>query len=205
MSQIILLDVDGVLIRNPAIQKYVTHRSVEFVRKYHPNQSYDTVKNLNTICYTKLGHSSFLVRNSKQTVVDYNEYVFDEDTLRFVRNNVTERDVERLHNVMRLVDYRRIDTGLCTNSPQVYCEELFSSLEYDIRQFDHLITSDSGFIKPMSAFFDAADVQTNEYSTIHFIDDSVLNTKAVRRRPRWNAHVVTDDDSIYRCITSICN
>ena len=205
-GKIVLFDVDGVLIKNKAISKYVTQRSVEFVHRYHPDKSYEQICNLNRICYTKLGHSAMLkgsAKGSKSAVLDYNEYVFDNTTLQFVKDNVTETDVKHIHNVMRIVDRSCTDIGVCTNTPLVYTNQLLSCLAFDITQLDQIITSDSGMIKPHVDFFNKADKLTNTYSTVHFVDDSELNIKAVLNRPKWVAHHVTNHASIYRCVSRI--
>lgn len=203
MSSILLFDVDGVLINNPIIADYVSDKSVRYLQKYANVpvrcKTYKNMKKLNKLAYASLGHTSFIVDDTRNGVWSYNDYVFDKDTLDFVRHAVNDTDRRRIRdiaNVLTLTNHKT-QVGLCTNTPLEYCHALFDGLCYDIdKLFNVSFTSDTGLLKPTENFYEHVEYELgNDYSNIHFLDDSARNTDAVRHRSKWCAkHVPTRDD-----------
>lgn len=202
---ILLLDVDGVLVSNKAITEYVIDKSARYLQKYAkvPTQykTYKIMKELNTMAYTQLGHTSMIVDDTQYGVWNYNNYVFDNDTLEFVKHTVNDTDRRHMNELVRLLQQSNQTLGLCTNTPLSYCIALFEGLHVDIGMFSLAFTSDSGYLKPTENFFEHVDQELRDnYHTIHFLDDSIKNVGAVRERPLWNGIHVPKKKALFRTL-----
>ena len=206
---IILFDVDGVLIRNPAIAEYVTDKSVRYLQKHARvpvrYRTYKNMQKLNRLAYTTLGHTSFVVDDTRNGVWVYNDYVFDRDTLEFVRHAVNDTDRRRIRdiaNVLMLMS-PRTRVGLCTNTPMDYCTALFEGLSFDPdKLFNVCFTSDTGFLKPTENFYEHVEHELGNCG-IHFMDDSARNVNAVRDRSNWLPQHVPESDDLFAALRNL--
>lgn len=188
---IILFDLDGVLVNNLAISDYVVDKSVRYLQKHATvpvrYRTYKHMKKLNKLAYTSLGHTSFIVDDTRNGVWEYNDYVFDQDTLDFVRNSVNDTDRRRIRDIANALVHRDMQVGLCTNTPIEYCNAVFDGLCYDMdKLFNVCFTSDMGYLKPTENFYENVEYELgNNYKNIYFLDDNARNTTAVQQRERW--------------------
>lgn len=205
---ILLFDVDGVLIRNPAISEYVTDKSVRYLQKYANvpvrHRTYKNMQKLNRLAYTSLGHTSLIVDDTRNGVWGYNDYVFDRDTLEFVRHSVNDTDRRRFRDIVNLLN-PRTHAGLCTNTPMAYCNALFDGLSFDPdKLFNVCFTSDNGLLKPTENFYEHVENELgNGCVNIHFMDDSARNTNAVRNRSRWLPQHVPESDDLFIALRNL--
>lgn len=199
MNHTLLFDVDGILLRNRTISELVTFRSICFLKDHKRFQemyklsfpSFKFANKINSLSYPSLGHTSFIIENSEECAKAYNDYVFDDNTLFFIRNNLTNADFEHLNNIERILNDRddvHLHIGLCTNAPLRYCEAVlypgYSGSSFKNELLSNAFTSDSGLLKPNDNFYEAVEKALPD-SNIHFIDDSFVNTNTVSERDRW--------------------
>ena len=202
---VLLLDVDGVLLTNKAISDYVTDKSIRYLQKYAkvPMQykTYKHMKELNHMAYTHLGHTSMIVDDTKQGVWNYNDYVFDKETLEFVKHAVNDTDRNFMHELARLLQQSDHTLGLCTNTPIQYCDIVMEGLCTDNQLFSLAFTSDTGYLKPTENFYEHVDTSLrHEYHTINFLDDSKRNIEAVAERPMWKGQYVPDKRALFHAL-----
>lgn len=202
MSSVLLFDLDGVLLDNPAISEYVTEKSVRYLQKHAKvpvrYKTYNHMKQLNRMAYKTLGHTALIVDDTRTGVWNYNDYVFDNETLNFVRHAINDSDRRRIMEIANtLISHNNLAVGLCTNTPLNYCNAVFDGLCYDMdKLFTLCFTSDTGLLKPTDNFFEHVEQELkNDFSRIHFMDDSERNVDSVEHRPLWDAkHVPTRKD-----------
>ena len=196
MTDTILLDVDGIIFRNNRVQQYIKHKSIKFLRnniKYRKKfpqgfDTYEMTSRMNEIGYKTLGHTSMLIDNSTKCVQDYNDYVFDEATLLYTRNNLTSYDYKLLDDISNCLQKNDKRIGLFTNTPLRYCKTIIDPLlqNTDLKHsfYANAFTSDTGLLKPNDNFYECVDStlyisNTEMPSEVYFIDDTFLNVNKV--------------------------
>lgn len=194
MTDTILLDFDGVLFRNNRVHDYIKHKSIKYLRNNHKMRqkfpygmdTYEMASKINEIGYKTMGHTSMLIDKSTKSVLDYNDYVFDDSTLLFTRNSLTADDYKLLDDVAHCLQRTNKRIGLFTNTPMRYCTTIIDPLlqDVDLRHalYSNAFTSDTGLVKPYTKFYKVVDkalhVSENP-SEIYFIDDTFLNINQV--------------------------
>lgn len=189
----LLFDVDGVLVNNSTIGRYIEARSVRFLQRY-PKIGKNAYS-INKRAYKTLGHTSLALGNSPQHVMEYNDYVFNQDTLNFVRNSLTNDDLLHINKVGGITRNLGMPVGLCTNTPLRYCESVLFSGVFTDQLLCNAFTSDTGLIKPNGEFYDVCETDVAVADVIYFLDDSMINIDAVRDRENWYPlHVIGTAD-----------
>jgi FMN phosphatase YigB (HAD superfamily) len=193
MSSILLFDVDGVLVNNSA---NVVDKSVRYLQK-HANVPvrYRTYKHMQKTKQTgvqKKPWPHLVHRGTRNGVWEYNNYVFDKDTLLdFVRNAVITIPID--------AEYETLQT-LCTNTPMdYYCTASTPTISV-------CFTSDTGFLKPTENFYEHVEYKLgSECSSIHFMDDNARNTTAVQQRALWHPQHVPTRTALFDALGKIRN
>lgn len=198
----LLLDFDGVVIRNERIAAIIKDKSESFIaKKYNLTKSQSA--RVNRVFYKTHGHTAIGVdpENYKQHVLEYNDYVFSELDYSRLRAYITPTDVRSLRNVVSLK--RRY--GLFTNAPISWCENMCVLAHVDLYDFidpSRCFTSDEGLIKPKKDVYDHVEESTLE-NLIYFIDDSAINLEAVRDRDRWSTTLLRPDEDLSSRLTDL--
>lgn len=205
MTDTILLDFDGVLFKNKRVHDYIKHKSIKYLRNNnkmrkkfpHGMDTYEMASKINEIGYKTMGHTSMLIDKSTKSVLDYNDYVFDDSTLLFTRNSLTADDFKLLDDVAHCLQRTNKQIGLFTNTPMRYCTTIIDPLLQDIdlrhKLYSNAFTSDIGLVKPDIKFYTVVDKTlhiSENPSEIYFIDDTFLNIHKVfenkeKMKNRW--------------------
>lgn len=189
MSSSILLDFDGVLIKNKNLGKLIEQKSIEFI-KHKYSKSLHECTLVNTHFYKTYGHTALGLdtSNYKQNILDYNQFVFSKLDYNELANMITDSDKELLS---RMKEYS-YSFGLFTNAPLSWCENICHIAGTDIEHFiddTKLFTSDNGLIKPKDEFYTHVENKLKKDKTIHFIDDSLINLNGIiASNPKWVTH-----------------
>ena len=200
----ILLDFDGVVFRNRAVHDMVSHKSALYLHDRLKLRNMDQARVVCNTNYQIIGHTSLMIGDSPEHVKDYNNFVFDD--LQWIKQLLTQEDLDHLYRLMQIKDERNLLFYLCTNAPYAYCNAILSELNIrfdDFFETSHLFTSDIGFVKPKQAFYkhvEDSDVCDGE---LHFIDDGLANILAVSNRDRWKAYYIKECCYLYRHLKSI--
>jgi FMN phosphatase YigB (HAD superfamily) len=190
----LLLDFDGVVVRNERIGAIVKDRSESFIaKKYNLTKSQSA--RVNRVFYKTHGHTAIGVdpENYKQHVLEYNDYVFSNLDYSLLRAYITPTDVRSLRNV---VSHKK-RYGLFTNAPISWCENMCALAHIDLYDFidpSSCFTSDEGLIKPKKEIYD--HVEESLENNIYFIDDSAINLEAVGDRDRWSTTLLGPDEDL---------
>lgn len=197
---VVLFDIDGVLVTNKAISDFVTDKSVRYLQKYAnvpvQHKTHKNMKALNRVAYKELGHTSMMVDDTRTGVWNYNDYVFDEETLHFVKHTLNDTDRRRLREIVGWLENTQMRVGLCTNTPKVYTDALLG----DFREvFSLAFTSDTGLLKPSANFYEHVENElcNRDIHTIYFLDDSEKNIEAVQDRSMWKGKHVPDRKALF--------
>lgn len=195
----ILLDFDGILLRNNKVGKLIEQKSIDFVHK-SLNISHSRCKHMNKFLYKTYGHTANGVakstsRNLTDVVSDYNDYVFKNMNYQNISHYLDKNDKDRLNTL--LDEFKRISDskyGLFTNAPLSWCENIFSCLENDMNEiidYNKIFTSDNGLLKPNIITYNNIEEQLD--NKIHFIDDSQLNLLPVHKNKKWKTYLMNSN------------
>lgn len=197
----LLLDFDGVVIRNERIAAIVKNKSESFIaKKYNLTKSQSA--RVNRVFYKTHGHTAIGVdpNNYKQHVLEYNDYVFSDMEYSLLREYITPTDVRSLRNVVSL----KRKYALFTNAPISWCENMCALAHVDLYDFidpSRCFASDEGLIKPKKEIYDRVEESLENH--IYFIDDSAINLEAVRDRDRWSTTLLRPDEDLSSRLTDL--
>lgn len=201
MSSSVLLDFDGVLIKNKHISDLIETKSIEYIQKKY-NKSMKASKVINTYFYKTFGHTAINPNqhNYRYNVLEYNEFVYSNMDYNTIDNMMTLNDRLSLREFQK---YGNKQFGLFTNAPIAWCENICSLAQIDLYTFvaeEHCFTSNDGLIKPEKEIYEFVENTMITNESIHFIDDNVINFKCIVDNDRWKTHHLnksTDFHSYY--------
>lgn len=195
----ILLDFDGIILRNEKINKIIEEKSIDFVHK-KLNKSHFKSERINKFLYKTYGHTANGIANYtseklEDIVLDYNDFVFDNINYQDLSSYLTKDDKVRIKMLSHRSKIYEHKYGLFTNAPLSWCVSLFNFLEEDLFNMidkDKVFTSDGGVLKPNKLVYEK--VENNLENKIHFIDDSNINLLPIKNNNKWETHLVHSDD-----------
>lgn len=194
----ILLDFDGVVLRNNNINKIIEEKSIDFVQN-QLNLSHSKSYNINKRLYKQYGHTACGIakiknKNIKNMVLDYNNFIFENISFNDISSYLTEFDRDRIEY---LVNNKKYKLGLFTNTPISWCENILSCLGIDVNMLfnsDNIFTSDLGYLKPESEAYNNVEKNLSCDEIIHFIDDSSINLIPIKNKKNWIPYLSNSDE-----------
>jgi FMN phosphatase YigB (HAD superfamily) len=196
--------VDGVLVNNSA---NVVDKSVRYLQK-HANVPvrYRTYKHMQKTKQTgvqKKPWPHLVHRGTRNGVWEYNNYVFDKDTLLdFVRNAVITIPIDAEYETLQTLSRTRWRGHVCGTLHQHTHGLLLHRVDPDNQRVLH--TSDTGFLKPTENFYEHVEYKLgSECSSIHFMDDNARNTTAVQQRALWHPQHVPTRTALFDALGKI--
>jgi hypothetical protein len=194
----VLLDFDGVVFKNKRATDIITDKSIKFIQS-KTKYNYEQAEKINKVIYPTKGHTSFAINNKKETLIDYNEYVFENFDYNQLNDIVTKYDKELIQNLVNIKKYRGIEFILFTNAPIMWCLHVMHSMDFkldDLFLLDKIFTSDNGLIKPMNECYDNIEKNIKERK-LHFIDDKMSNILPISSNNNWCGFMIDDTDHLY--------
>jgi len=215
MTSRILLDFDGIIFRNRNVHNKITEKSIQFLKSKGNFHSDKYVCYFNSTRYPIKGHSALILPkgNTEKAIKEYNDTVFDEPLMHFIRKSVNEDDQRHVRRILEIKRTLPSDATfhLCTNTPLRYCEEVMNSLALPLNLlFDTScsFTSDNNQVKPQPTFWDSVEKHPyfhNYTNTIELVDDSIVNIVSLKDRARWMTHYINNDQNLYYFLKSLKN
>tara|TARA_Y100000996_G_C22477013_1_gene624594 strand:- start:140 stop:799 length:660 start_codon:yes stop_codon:yes gene_type:complete len=194
----ILLDFDGIILRNENISKIIEEKSIDFVHK-KLNKPYSKSKRINKFLYRTYGHTAngvakYTSEKPEDVVLDYNNFVFDNINYQDISSYLTKEDKKRIDMLSHRSEISDHKFGLFTNAPLSWCENLFYHLDEDLFNmidYNKVFTSDEGVLKPNISVY--KNIENNLDNKIHFIDDSYINLLPVKDNKKWKTYLINSD------------
>tara|TARA_Y100000389_G_scaffold109924_1_gene107044 strand:+ start:23333 stop:23974 length:642 start_codon:yes stop_codon:yes gene_type:complete len=201
VSPCILLDFDGVVLKNKKVDSYITKKSIEHVAVSR-NISLDHAKQLNTKLYPKLGHTSLIntdIHSLSRSIKEYNNYVFNELDYSKIDRMLTKNDKSYVHKIFEIPNEQSIPLGIFTNAPLSWCESVLMLCDIDInKEFSekYLFTSDNSFVKPLQISYDVVE-KSMKNRHIFFIDDKKSNLEPIEDKNKWSGIHLDEKTSLH--------
>lgn len=203
--KVLLLDVDGVVLRQNKIMHHVSNKIVHYVSKELHMPVNDALK-VNKLLYTEYGHSYRGLRKVygfDKSIHHFNSTIYTQEALDMVHNS--NNDINQhihymmLRQMMLRCQHKGVPVYLFTNAPTVWCKAVLGASGLDkyigdenIISCDHdvmLFHEDDGF-KPVDVVYNT--VKTFVSNTHHmdeptyiFIEDSFKNLVPIVGDNSW--------------------
>jgi len=179
----LILDVDGVLVRDRLLMEHVKSNVVKYVSAKLPDAR--RPDKVNQVLYMKYGHTASGLKHSFGfDVSDFNEKVYDKsliDHLWSVLSSKTfQEDAEVIHDITK----NGWDVTLFSNSPLVWTLPVRSAISDKVK-----LSLDSQFYKPdIRAYMSFDDRKTHL-----FVDDKEMNLRSVKYIKNWVPVLYTEN------------
>lgn len=180
MAKSLLLDIDGVLVRDPLLLQHVKSNCVEYVRAKLP-ECKDPVQT-NAHLYLAHGHTALgLQKSFKVDTSDFHEKVYDKRLMdhlaEVIYGTEFQMDAEIIHGLTR----EGWDVTLFTNSPSQWATPVARAIGDNIKVKCAGPDARRSYLKPEALFYKGFPTsQTHIY-----VDDSLKNLGTARFLPNW--------------------
>lgn len=200
---LLLLDFDGVLLRNHPIYDTISHRCQTFAQRYAPIRNPIKMGQINREMYECYGHTVLGLRalGYKVSLNEFNHHVYnniDFKSLNDVRYT-HKGDIRQVKNMLQRVKHEelygdnkdnKVTIRLMSNAPDTWCETVLDMMGLD--QIEKVQTL--CYLKPEQNCYEFVERQYPEERNFILVDDKMINFKGVMQRPTWNKILYTGCD-----------
>lgn len=177
MNKSLLLDIDGVLVREKALLKHVKDNCVRYVQNKLPEAK--DPRDVNKILYLAHGHTAIGLKKSFGIdTSDFNEKVYDHSLIDHLAEVIYapefQQEAEEIHGLIR----NGWNVTLFTNSPIEWAVPIAYAISDEIC----VHSPDGTWHKPEAAGY----VSFPKDRHYIFVDDSLKNLGTARWLPNWS-------------------
>jgi len=193
MSQtLLLLDFDGVLLKNRRLTEYQYKQSAAFVQK-HTGIGFKACESLNAQCFPKYGHTVLMLNymfRARVTLKDYNDYVFNKETLETLRplvDDPTRQHFNSFAPFLEKCERAKVDSAIFTNADYNWVNFFVDELSEDpiFKQMEIMYPTKLSELKPKKHAYDKLEAVNPSAEEFWFVDDSLVNLTEPALRPNW--------------------
>jgi len=175
MSKTLLLDVDGVLVRDSLLFSHLKDNAVNYVRTKVPHSK--NPRALNALLYKKYGHTSIgLSRALGIDASDFDRCVYDRRLIDHLWSVISgtefQKEAEILHEIASRGDWK---VSLFSNAPPVWTTPVSQAIS------DCIGVSDHEYFKPQGLAY----THFSPRDMYLFVDDKVENLRPVKDLVNW--------------------
>jgi len=185
----LLLDFDGVILRNKKLSDYQVRRSAEFVKKHVPLPFKDCY-NINKQYYPEYGHTVIMVNNlfnKRTTLEEYNEFVYNKKQLAGLVLDPPSFEHGNAFNM-----FANENTYIFSNAPEEWVGHFSEMLELNIKNCICPRTLED--LKPLPRVYSALNARFSGQKIV-FVDDSKKNLRPVSNYANWKTMHFTAADN----------
>lgn len=206
----LLLDYDGVVLKNKCLTNYQYRRSARFVQK-HTQLSMTMCEKLNREYYPKYGHTVKMLNemfSKNVSLEEYDDFLFRKEQLVRLATVIDEatrhhaKSYEKLFTICRQMD---MNWHIFTNAHINWITYFSQLLEIDEIKEDKVIWPESKMhlLKPNSEAYKRVENTVNSPYPYIFADDSKVNIEAICEREGWDGIHIRTDSPIEEVINEI--
>ena len=175
MSKMLLLDIDGVLIRDPLVLDHVKHNCVEYVRAKLP-EAKDPYK-VNRLLYKRYGHTARgLEKAFKIDASDFDEKVYDKKLMTHLWSYMSSTDFQKDASTICDISNSGWDVRLFSNGPLNWSIPVACAIGDCVG-----VNKDNLFLKPDPR---AYSMFSHDRLKV-FVDDSEINLWTAKHMKNW--------------------
>ncbi len=174
-NKVLLLDIDGVLVRDPLLLQHVQYNVVDYVRTKLP-EAKDPAR-VNRILYKTYGHTARGLKGSfKIDASDFDEKVYDKKLIDHLWSVITTNEFQQEAKIINEIEANGWTVQLFSNSPLVWSVPVMQVLGGRTKNF-----KDHKHLKPSLQAYTKFSTK-NRYL---FVDDSLVNLYTAKLLPNW--------------------
>jgi FMN phosphatase YigB (HAD superfamily) len=196
MKQALLLDFDGVVLRNHSAHRLVGTRCQTFVQRQLNIKCPRKAHEMNINLYKAHGHSLIGLQkmgHTDLTVHEFNQHVYSNIPYRSLFGDLKEthkQDIAHIRNLLKFCWDQDIDVFFFSNAPGEWCFniiELMGLKNAGISQVEHSV------LKPESTAFHEVQDAMREYDKLVYVDDSFINFQHIHTSTLWSNVLMSNE------------
>ena len=172
----LLLDVDGVIVRDRLLMTHVKENATRYVQKKLPGCK--NPEEMNRVLYLFHGHTATGLRSMGIDVADYNAHVYDKSLIdhlmAVIDTPVFKQDAEIIHEIST----NGWQVTLFSNAPYIWLAPVALAISDQVGIKCPGPDLNFAYMKPDRRFY-------QEFDSCLYVDDSLENLAAIRHLPRW--------------------
>jgi hypothetical protein len=173
-NKVLLLDIDGVLVRDPLLLQHVKQNAVDYVRAKLP-ESKDPAR-VNSILYKTYGHTARGLQNSfKIDASDFDQKVYDKKLLNHLWSVLSSTEFQYDAKIINEIEASGWKVQLFSNAPLVWSVPVKEVLGRGSS------VADRRFLKPSLRAYANFSTKNNYL----FVDDAIINLHTGKIFPNW--------------------
>ena len=195
-KKVVLIDFDGVILRNCSAYNVVVHRCEQYVNRHISIRNPVKIKEINNQLYETYGHTAIGLRKMgfDVTVEEFNRFVYgyiDKSYFRDVRaeNNAHIKDFANLRQ--HYID-QGVQMFVFSNAPDVWCKTALVEMDPQFSDIETLSSVMTSNLKPEEECYNVIEKAFSSDHDLWFIDDKLQNMVPVMNRPRWKKLLLTN-------------
>jgi FMN phosphatase YigB (HAD superfamily) len=190
MATKLLLDFDGVVLKNKKLMQYQCDWSARYLHK-HTGMPIPVAKDFNAHYYPRYGHTVTMMRKMLKknvTIEDYNSYMYG-DNIRWLNRFVDKDTYEHgngFNKVFKECEERNIEVIIFTNVDIRWVLNFSNLLDIPVQRSNVVWPSHLDLLKPSKYSYDLLESVFPSDTKFIFFDDSYKNIENAKR-PRWTS------------------
>ena len=214
-TKVLLMDMDGVVIKHPMYAKSIQNRVHSFVKKkldkFMPDKK---VEQINKVLYKEFGHTVIGMQklyDSNITLKEFSDYVYHKDFLNTL--HVINEDEVAIKRLLKAAQEKNTDVYIFSNAPDAWCNKILESMnitDMPIIGCDHFIYQNSesaslclkpNFITYLKVMQYINLKNTKTKNTFIMVDDQIQNVLPMIDNPNWKGVWLNHDKTDYQIYT----
>lgn len=198
MSKLLLLDFDGVVLKNKVIERKLGKKIEKYCEDTLKIGNKKLSRRINRDLYLSSGHSLLGLRKIgiPRNLREFNEkiYNFDYNTL---YNEITDKNIEDIGKIVDLnqfCKYHDITLKIWSNSPKKWCRNFINYMTHELSGVD--IVDNLSCIYLLKPTEDSYSYIEYKYKNniIFFVDDKLSNFFNILNNQKWISIYYTDGE-----------
>lgn len=189
----LLLDVDGVVLRDRLLFAHVKHNATRYVEKKLPDCKDPAA--VNRILYLAHGHTARGLKNAFGIdASDYNEFVYDKSLLAHLSEVLEKDEFVRDAEIVHDLTQKGWEVTLFSNAPYEWVRPVSLAINDKIKIRCPGPDITKAHLKPDVNFYKEFDTCKGYY----YVDDSLKNLGTVRNWPNWRPILFSETEKDQR-------
>jgi FMN phosphatase YigB (HAD superfamily) len=199
----LLVDFDGVVLRNPRCMRYQSDQSAKFVQKV-TGMSLKSSEALNHQCYPRYGHTVTMLNklfNNITTLEEYNDFVFEPRKISEVLDSEldlqTRKHFRSFEPLFDRCTRAQINTAIFTNASLSWVEYCSNKISPTLlKSIQVVYPRTTKEMKPDPRAYDNVELLFPDKEEYWFVDDSKANLIEPSKRDNWIPFYYTQSSSM---------
>jgi FMN phosphatase YigB (HAD superfamily) len=185
----LLLDVDGVILRDSLLFAHVKHNASRYVEKKLPDCKHPA--SVNATLYLAHGHTARGLKNAFGIdASDYNKFVYDKSLMAHLNEVLEKETFQRDAGVIHDLTQKGWEVTLFSNAPYEWVRPVSLAINDTIKIRCPGPDLTMAHLKPDPAFYKEFDDCLGYY----YVDDSLKNLGTVRNWPNWRPILFSESE-----------